>query len=312
MTRAMTTTAMPQPATRGSYPATTTNSAATSASSSTVVLSRTTSRPRCDVPYMGLAGVGSGGSHGDGRAGPTISFSGQPTLVTPATPTPSPEPSASPPRWTAELEERLRWAQRQLEEHQKRWSEGQDEYFEEVERLLELKRQAKKFMRRRSKDHQREGRSLERALQVAGGGGKQPDNDGMDIDGTDDAQDMADTKNENRLARILRRTSAGARHGALPSSGTASPRDDRAPVSISTHAPRPVKQGPSPALSSPIEAVAKKPSNKIARRVLRLARRVPPAPVASSSSSSSSPLPPSASSTPTLAVRPRAHHASAP
>ena len=136
MTRAMTTTAMPQPATRGSYPATTTNSAATSASSSTVVLSRTTSRPRCDVPYMGLAGVGSGGSHGDGRAGPTISFSGQPTLVTPATPTPSPEPSASPPRWTAELEERLRWAQRQLEEHQKRWSEGQDEYFEEVSNCL--------------------------------------------------------------------------------------------------------------------------------------------------------------------------------
>ena len=73
----------------------------------------------------------------------------------------------------------------------------------QVERLLELKRQAKKFMRRRSKDHQREGRSLERALQVAGGGGKQPDNDGMDIDGTDDAQDMADTKNEVTRAKWL-------------------------------------------------------------------------------------------------------------
>ena len=132
MTRAMKTAAMPQPTTRGSYPATTTNSAATSANSSTVALSRSTSCPRCDVPYMGLAGVGSGSAYRDGRAGPTIYFSGQLTLVTPATPTPSPEPSASPPRWTVELEERLRWAQRQLKEHQKRWSEGQDEYFEEV------------------------------------------------------------------------------------------------------------------------------------------------------------------------------------
>lgn len=32
----------------------------------------------------------------------------------------------------------------------------------QVDRLLEMKRQAKKFVRRRSQDHKREGRSLER------------------------------------------------------------------------------------------------------------------------------------------------------
>lgn len=44
---------------------------------------------------------------------------------------------ASPsPRWNEELERRLRIARMLLEEHQKRWSERQEEFLEEVRRLF--------------------------------------------------------------------------------------------------------------------------------------------------------------------------------
>lgn len=59
----------------------------------------------------------------------SVSFS---PLSSPGTPSTPNDPSAIPIRWTKDLEQRLRLAQMSLEEHQRRWSAGQEEYLHEV------------------------------------------------------------------------------------------------------------------------------------------------------------------------------------
>ena len=58
-----------------------------------------------------------------------ISFSVVSSSDTPLRPL---TPSVTAAGWTAELEERLRYVQSQMEAHQRRWSAGQEDYLEEV------------------------------------------------------------------------------------------------------------------------------------------------------------------------------------
>ncbi|KAI9791225.1 MAG: hypothetical protein M1816_004217 [Peltula sp. TS41687] len=107
----------------------------------------------------------------------SVSFSPTSSPGTPSTPLHGPTTSSSasasssstsaiPIRWTKELEQRLRFAQKSLEEHQRKWSAGQEDYLDEVEALQELKKRFEKFMRRRSKQHSKEGRKFLRAASV--------------------------------------------------------------------------------------------------------------------------------------------------
>ncbi|KAI9811769.1 MAG: hypothetical protein M1827_005314 [Pycnora praestabilis] len=66
-------------------------------------------------------------------------------------------------RWTPALEARLQYAEAELKKHQKKWSAGQEIYYEEVETLQALKRKYNKFLRRRNKDHASEGRRFSKA-----------------------------------------------------------------------------------------------------------------------------------------------------
>ncbi|KAI9801510.1 MAG: hypothetical protein M1833_002742 [Piccolia ochrophora] len=67
-------------------------------------------------------------------------------------------------RWTAEMEQRLQYLERLVEEHQKAWSAGQEDYVHEVEKLHDAKRKFDRFSRRRIKDQKREGKRFMRAL----------------------------------------------------------------------------------------------------------------------------------------------------
>lgn len=146
----------------------------------------------------------------DGGRSRSISFSVVSSPGTPLTPVSATPLSAG---WTEELEERLRWAQLELEEHQRRWSEGQEEYLAEVEALLELKQRLKKFARRRSKDHRREGVSMERAARLDAG-------DSGEFEGSEDSrltrQRSHDVTLRRRLSSLSRKSSLVATPGAPP------------------------------------------------------------------------------------------------
>ena len=60
------------------------------------------------------------------------------------------------PRWSPEQEERLLRVERELERAQRKWSDSQQIWIEQVEGLRELKRRSEKFHRRRSKISQKE------------------------------------------------------------------------------------------------------------------------------------------------------------
>ncbi|KAI9883526.1 MAG: hypothetical protein M1823_004715 [Watsoniomyces obsoletus] len=112
------------------------------------------------TPYSWPSSPSPTAQQSDGNLARSISFG---VASSPTTPLKALDPALTAAGWTAELEERLQAAQREMEAHQRKWSPRQEEYVAEVDELLELKRRCKKFARRRSKDHQREGRSLERA-----------------------------------------------------------------------------------------------------------------------------------------------------
>ncbi|KAI9807149.1 MAG: hypothetical protein M1825_005867 [Sarcosagium campestre] len=61
------------------------------------------------------------------------------------------------PTWTKAMDHRLHYLQSQVEEHQRAWSAGQEEFVHELEKLQDAKRKFDRFVRRRSKDHEREG-----------------------------------------------------------------------------------------------------------------------------------------------------------
>lgn len=222
---------MAQPITHNSFSATTISSARPEYA---------TSRGRSEANARSVSFSGSSSSS-------TVVASKSATPVSPIEQRASASSPAPSPRWNAELEERLRWAQRELKEHQKRWSEGQEVFIAEVDRLLELKRQAKKFVRRRSQDHKREGRSLDRAAAAQQAGNK---DDESSTGGEEDGVAI-----DKRLSRILRRTS----------SGTSSAREDPVEETIPDLAPARAK--PSRLQTAP------KTSGPVLRLVLRLQRR---------------------------------------
>lgn len=129
----------------------------------------------------------------------SVSFS---PLSSPGTPSTPNDPSAIPIRWTKDLEQRLRLAQMSLEEHQRRWSAGQEEYLHEVEALQELKRRFEKFIRRRSKQHSKEGKRFLRAASFGS-------SDVEEMADEDPDQDDKEQAVKKRPGSLLRRLSAG-------------------------------------------------------------------------------------------------------
>ncbi|KAI9876044.1 MAG: hypothetical protein M1830_007457 [Pleopsidium flavum] len=111
-------------------------------------------------------------------------------------------------KWTAEKEAQLVYAQGELERSQRRWSRGQEEWVFEVEKLLEMKKEYGRFVKRRAEMGRKEGRRCKRRFSEVVGASSASVGEGSEVESGFGVKDEGWQETSKAYESLIRRVSS--------------------------------------------------------------------------------------------------------